>query len=111
MRDKDHAAIEQGLPLPSTQASHKDCSTASVLLFIQTRPSDASLPDVIPGNKPDNSILITALALRTQHPDRKITLVSKDINLRIKAAIVGVHTEDYYNDQFFFQAEDGIRGA
>src|SRR5690349_22944771 len=40
-----------------------------------------------------------ALALRTQHPDRKVTLVSKDINLRIKAAIVGVHTEDYYNDQ------------
>jgi PhoH-like ATPase len=100
MRDKDHTKIEQGLPLPSgTQAGVKDGKPASGRLFFQTRPSDASLPDVLPGNKPDNSILITALALRTQHPDRRITLVSKDINLRIKSAIVGVHTEDYYNDQ------------
>jgi PhoH-like ATPase len=100
MRDKDHAKIEQGLPLPSgAQAGVKDGRPASGRLFFQTRPSDASLPDVLPGNKPDNSILVTALALRTQHPDRRITLVSKDINLRIKAAIVGVHTEDYQNDQ------------
>ncbi len=33
------------------------------------------------------------------YPERQVTLVSKDINLRIKAAIVGVHTEDYHNDQ------------
>ena len=99
MRGKDHTKIEQGLPLPTTQPIAKEDKPASGRLFFQTRPSDASLPDVLPGNKPDNSILITALALRTQHPDRRITLVSKDINLRIKAAIVGVHTEDYYNDQ------------
>jgi len=30
---------------------------------------------------------------------KRVTLVSKDINLRIKAHIVGVHTEDYYNDK------------
>ncbi len=99
MREKDHPMIEQGLQLPTTQQSIKDGKPASGRLYFQTRPSDASLPDVLPGNKPDNSILLTALALRTQHPDRRITLVSKDINLRIKAAIVGVHTEDYYNDQ------------
>ena len=102
MRDKDHSKIEQGLPLPSSQlgVTMKDGSRpASGRLFFQTRPPDASLPDVLPGNKPDNSILLTALGLRTGHPDRRITLVSKDINLRIKSAIVGVHTEDYYNDQ------------
>ncbi|HUS25482.1 MAG TPA: PhoH family protein [Candidatus Binatia bacterium] len=98
MRDQDHARIEQGLQLPTTHNVVNE-KPASGRLFFQTRPTDASLPDVLPGNKPDNSILLTALALRTQHPDRKITLVSKDINLRIKAAIVGVHTEDYYNDQ------------
>jgi PhoH-like ATPase len=101
MRDKDHTKIELGLPLPSAPPLPpvKDEKPASGRVFFQTRPPDASLPDVLPGNKPDNSILLTALALRTQHPDRRITLVSKDINLRIKAAIVGVHTEDYYNDQ------------
>jgi PhoH-like ATPase len=99
MRGQDHAKIEQGLQLPTTQPGGIEGKPPSGRLFFQTRPPEAALPDILPGNKPDNSILLTALALRTQHPDRRITLVSKDINLRIKAAIVGVHTEDYYNDQ------------
>jgi len=111
MRGKDHAQIEKGLALPTPQ--NKGNSIAALTsngngthipvvsgrLFFQTRPPDASLPEILPGNKPDNSILLTALGLHTQHPARQITLVSKDINLRIKAAIVGVHTEDYSNDQ------------
>jgi len=40
-----------------------------------------------------------ALSLRQDHPNSRVTLVSKDINLRIKAAILGLHAEDYYNDQ------------
>ncbi|PUB88115.1 MAG: phosphate starvation-inducible protein PhoH, partial [gamma proteobacterium symbiont of Ctena orbiculata] len=34
-----------------------------------------------------------------EYPDRQIILVSKDINLRIKAAVVGIHAEDYSNDK------------
>ena len=34
-----------------------------------------------------------------------MTLVSKDINLRIKAAIVGVHAEDYYSDRTIEDAD------
>jgi len=45
------------------------------------------------------------LALQKQHPDAQVTLVSKDINLRIKAAIVGVHTEDYYSDKTIEDAD------
>jgi PhoH-like ATPase len=51
------------------------------------------------GSFADNEILSTALALKDAHPDREIVLVSKDINLRIKAAILGVLAEDYYNDR------------
>jgi PhoH-like ATPase len=100
MKGKDHAQIEHGLQLPASalQAAAAD-RPASGRLYFQTKPPDASLPPLMPGNKPDNSILVTALGLQGEHPGRKITLVSKDINLRIKAAIVGVHTEDYYNDQ------------
>jgi PhoH-like ATPase len=106
MRGKDHAQIEKGVALPTTQhkagngkggGSHG--APSSGRLYFQTKPPVATLPDVLPGNKPDNSILLTALALHTEHPTRQITVVSKDINLRIKAAIVGVHTEDYHNDQ------------
>src|SRR3546814_9289797 len=48
---------------------------------------------------PDNQILAAILALREEHPGSEVILVSKDINLRIKAAIVGVVAEDYENDR------------
>ena len=68
-------------------------------LFFQTHTLSSALPDALPGNKPDNNILGTALALQNEHPDLTVTLVSKDINLRIKAAVLGIHAEDYFNDQ------------
>ncbi|HEY0915001.1 MAG TPA: PhoH family protein [Solimonas sp.] len=101
---KNHAQIEKGIPVPSALSKkngsggrHNQPATGK--LFFQTQPTDAALPGILPGNKPDNSILLSALAVQNQNTARQVTLVSKDINLRIKAAIVGVHTEDYHNDQ------------
>lgn len=93
---QDHEAIERGLPLsgngqPGVRPTGK--------LFFQIRELPAPLPDTLPGTTPDNTILATALALQTTHTDTHVTLVSKDINLRIKAAVAGIHAEDYYNDQ------------
>ena len=87
--------IEQGLPLPGVPSG----SSTSGRLYFQTRPTRLSPSIPLPGNAPDNDILGMALTLRQDHPLRQITLVSKDINLRIKAAILGIHAEDYYNDQ------------
>ena len=58
-----------------------------------------ALPETLPGTRPDNSILGTVMALQGERPDATVILVSKDINLRIKAAILGVQAEDYYNDR------------
>ena len=94
----DREAIEAGLALPSpinTTGAHP----ASGKLFLQTSPLTNAMPAGLPGNTPDNSILGTALALRAAQPKRDVTLVSKDINLRIKARVVGVTAEDYYNDK------------
>lgn len=95
------AQIDEGLPLPAgTRGNGRDQERpASGRLFFQTRPAQAALPEMLPGNKPDNSILLTTLSLQQQYPERQVALVSKDINLRIKAAVIGVHTEDYHNDQ------------
>lgn len=68
-------------------------------LFFQNEELPMLLPETLPGNKPDNSILATTLALQAKHPDIEVTLVSKDINLRIKAAVLGVNAEDYYSDR------------
>ena len=89
--------IEQGIELPHTH--NTDNGNAAGHLFLQTRLLHEELPDTLPGDKPDNHILGMALALQHTQPELAITLVSKDINLRIKASILGIHNEDYYNDQ------------
>jgi PhoH-like ATPase len=49
--------------------------------------------------KPDNDIIHAILALKLAEPGAPVVFVSKDINLRIKAAIAGVASEDYENDR------------
>jgi PhoH-like ATPase len=96
MGDVSHAAIEQGLALP---ALSNNGDAPGGRLFFQTRPLNAALPGMLPGNIPDNNILSVAMALQQNEPRHSVTLISKDINLRIKAAILGIHAEDYYNDR------------
>ncbi|MDZ7828208.1 MAG: PhoH family protein [Halofilum sp. (in: g-proteobacteria)] len=68
-------------------------------LFFEMESSQGALPETLPGSRPDNSILGSAIAMMNAHPEYGVTLVSKDINLRIKANVLGIHAEDYYNDQ------------
>jgi len=88
--------IEQGIVLPGPS---EQVQASGGRLFFQNRQLKAALPELLPGNTPDNTILNVAIALQQEQPERNVTLVSKDINLRIKATIVGIHAEDYYNDQ------------
>ena len=94
--DLPHEKIKQGIPISEHNGS----------LFLQTEYFDTDLPDSFSGCKADNTILATALAVREQFPDHVITLVSKDINLRIKAGAAGVHAEDYYNDKVLEDVSD-----
>ena len=50
----------------------------------------------------DNKILGVALKEKLNHPDKKVVLVTKDINLRVKGSVVGLTTEDYKNDKVEF---------
>jgi len=76
-----------------------DLQTGTGRLYFQTVMPETHSSLLRDGSFADNEILSTAFALRDSHPDRDIVLVSKDINLRIKAAILGVQAEDYYNDR------------
>ncbi|HSV43143.1 MAG TPA: PhoH family protein, partial [Candidatus Bathyarchaeia archaeon] len=51
-----------------------------------------------PQDKPDNSILNTAYWQAKKNPGRIVTLVSKDVNLRMKAKALGLISEDYTTD-------------
>ena len=90
--------IEEGLLLNQFTAAD-DNYRCSGRLFFQTQAHDTSLPESLPGNKNDNSILNTIMDLQSQIADHEIILISKDINLRIKAAILGIQAEDYANDR------------
>lgn len=98
MSNSTHEAISDGLQIPSF-FNNEHRSPCSGRLFFQTDDFTQTIPTPLPGSKADNTILATALALKEKCPDHTITLVSKDINLRIKAGILGIHAEDYYNDK------------
>jgi PhoH-like ATPase len=90
--------IEEGLQLNQFTAAEEPYK-CSGRLFFQTEAHGASLPDSLPGNKNDNSILNTIMSLKQEISDHEIVLISKDINLRIKATILGIKAEDYANDR------------
>ena len=60
---------------------------------------DARLHAVLGQDHPDHRILNTALTLQKQEPGRRVLLVSKDTNLRIKAKSLGLPAEDYTTDK------------
>src|SRR5579863_9073755 len=51
------------------------------------------------GDSVDNRILSLAMGVKKEHPRNPTVLVSKDINLRIKADALGLLAEDYENDR------------
>jgi len=81
--------IPHGLELPAARGR----------LYFQTRPATTHPGLLAEGSFADNEILSTALTLQESEKNREIVLISKDINLRIKAAILNVPAEDYYNDR------------
>ncbi len=94
-----HEEIEKGLPISAPgNGALADAASQGRLIF-QTRPSESVLPESLPGSNQDNQILAAILALKTDQPDAEVVLVSKDINMRIKASILGITSEDYQNDQ------------
>jgi PhoH-like ATPase len=68
-------------------------------LFFQTTLREIKLPAGLPQGKADNQILGVVQSLREEHPAREVVLVSKDINMRVKARALGLAAEDYYNDK------------
>jgi Predicted ATPase related to phosphate starvation-inducible protein PhoH len=68
-------------------------------LLLQTTALDMELPIALPLGKADHMILGVVHALKTLHPKRTVVLVSKDINIRLKARALGLEAEDYLNDR------------
>ncbi|MDE2118923.1 MAG: PhoH family protein, partial [Betaproteobacteria bacterium] len=86
--------IGQGIPL---QAQNSGAATGR--LFLQTEFINHELPPTLEHGKADNAILGVVIFLQKQQPKRAVILVSKDINMRIKARALGMSAQDYFNDK------------
>ena len=104
-RDLDALAaqgpLDPGMGIPLSKTGHREANGS---LFFQTTVLDVRLPAGLPQGKADNQILGVVQALRGQQPGREVVLVSKDINMRVKARALGLPAEDYFNDKTL---EDG----
>ncbi len=105
--------IEKGISLDiyRLNGDDNDENSETGRLFFQTLAYPNTLPEYLPGSLPDNNILGTALALQGKFNGHSITLVTKDINMRIKASILGLHSEDYHNDKVLEDVELLYRGC
>ena len=98
--------LEKGVPLDALGNQE-----ALGHLHFQTSAMDAQLPVELPMGKADNAILNVVHALQQAHPKREIILVSKDINMRLKALALGLTAEDYLNDHVLDDSDllyDGV---
>ena len=86
--------MSEGIPLAAQ--GNRD---ALGRLYFQTTLTDIEPVEGLPVGKADNQILGVVRALQKERPDRQVVLVSKDINMRIKAHALGLPAEDYFNDQ------------
>jgi PhoH-like ATPase len=105
MQSATKKQIDRGLALPTSVPVNHGKRPPAGRLFFQTQLFESALPEGIPGHGADNVLLADTLALQKKFSDARVTLVSKDINLRIKAAIVGVHAEDYSSDKTIEDAD------
>ncbi len=86
--------LQEGIPLDGASQG-----LATGRLFLQTETTSSSLPSLLPMGKADNQILGVLHHLHQLQPKRQVILVSKDINMRIKARALGMSAEDYFNDK------------
>ena len=100
------ADIAEGLSLDAI--GHQN---AGGKLFFQTTALDARLPPSLPQGKADNQILGVVQALSDSEKAREVVLVSKDINMRVKARALGLAAEDYENDKTLDDGELLYPGA
>ncbi|MCD8338733.1 MAG: PhoH family protein [Burkholderiales bacterium] len=85
--------IADGIPL--NVLGNVDCLGR---LYVQTTSFPDKLP-MLPEGKADNQILAVVKGLKELKPDTTVILVSKDINMRLKAAALDLEAEDYFNDK------------
>ena len=95
LKDATPEQMLQGVALPS----HAEEKNAGHLFIINDHHISDQIPG-LPGGENDHLIINTALFLQREKAPTKVILVTKDINMRLKAKGAGLKlVEDYRTDQ------------
>ncbi len=94
--------IQQGVPIPSVGKKH---GRLSILMDTSTQQRS-----MLPNDLNDNKIINSLIFLQQQKPKVEIILVTKDINMRLKARGCGIESEDYHNDQLVSDVKSLTKG-
>jgi len=68
------------------------------------------LPEDLDPHKPDNQVIALTLQLKEEHPTTPVVLVSKDINVRVKADALNLAAQDYETDKVVVNEDDLYSG-
>ncbi|CAH0650058.1 MULTISPECIES: PhoH family protein [Pseudomonas] len=90
--DASPSDVEQGVPIQRNKSGAK--GFLSILMSPRNEPGK-----LLPEHLNDNIIINTLLDVRSRRPDLDVVLVTKDINMRLKARACGIASEDYSTDQ------------
>ena len=74
-------------------------STGGTFRIVLGENDSVNIPHSLNKNLTDNKIIGQALRIKNENKKRKVILVSKDMNVRIKANVLGMETVDYVKDQ------------
>lgn len=94
--------IRDGIPIPRLNGPE---GRLRLLCYTDLRPLEPL------EENPDNRILAETCRLRQERPDASVILITKDINLRVKAAALGVPVEDYLNDRAYDDSDAMLEGV
>lgn len=94
MMEVNGADLSDGVPL--SLLGNKE---AGGRLYFETHNLADEIPEDLPTFKGDNRILAVVRGVIKAFPERGVVLVSKDINMRIKATALGIPAEDYLSDK------------
>lgn len=96
--------VEQGVPIQRGKKL-KNCGSLSILMT--ETPNNVT---ILPTHLNDNKILNAVAYLKNENPNRRVVLVTKDINMRLKARGCGIESEDYHSDQLLSDIEKLHKG-
>jgi PhoH-like ATPase len=96
-----HGTLDPKSGIELAKTGHRE---AGGKLFFQTTCWTSSCPTACRKARPTTRSWAWCKSLREQQPGREVVLVSKDINMRVKARALGLPAEDYFNDKTL---EDG----